>query len=947
MRYSSIVPILCFLSLITACRTVENGPGDLDCASSGKAPVTVSFHIEDVCYSTRSASVSDESGIRDLNLFLYRNGKLEWQEYRTSSDAVCLDLLAGENYVAYVLANVGRQEGPAAVAGIHDYVLDLSETELHGKAPMATASGVAFTVPQAGTTGEVGLVLKRLLAKYNFRVDCSALQFGSFAVESVRVRQAARRINAFLSDSAVSAADQVADGDYASANDLDRLNAGNPVCFYLPENAQGTLLPGNTDPWRKEYFEPSLAQFAGLCTYLEVKGHYRDHSGGLDATHTYRMFLGEDATTNFDVLRNTEYTLTLSVSDLGVFRESWKVERGNVTDSRQLYFDPPQVDIPSLGSGVTAVVSHPSGVDYTLEWDTAAFAAASLSDPVVSGGGITLSNEAELSSDATVLLRAVSYDGAVQAVCTLQVRAGALPPLEPYWIGSAPAYVAQAGRVGIDGVTAGNTLSAVSSDPSVARLVRDGDGYRVEALKEGSASLTFTLSEGSRTRSGSLQVEVAPVYLQVAGQSYRAFADGATNAVRIDGGGQQTWALSYNLPRSAFDADLYAELLTPCHTAVKSGTSAGVDYFEVSEDGLYVASWGNDMANLPGSYTVALRPQAEIYASAREPLRRTVVVDAPLSLSASSVFAGENRYYMPDPGTTLSLLCSGTGSASLGDPSSLKICVGYYGGGYREGSGQLVCPYAWIADGSYARLCLTPTYEALLGAFPEPFRFRGFALHVFGRMTNARSGRTYDFDLGGTEIWLALAVTARLASWGSRSDWDITDEDHYFLVPCLYDERFSAGLITFQSSQTTGDLREPPYYIPRNLLTGIPDRTELDGATILLSEERPMHQTGPAWQVADRTYGLRCPDITNWLWDEAGWSEEDYERDPYQALSGSVGGWYHKKLYWRLCDTRSTPATIIEDGGHLDIRDYGGFTGNYYLRLYDYAEPLDPSDFDE
>ena len=491
-----------FLVLLAACQATESEPTAAGTGNPDAAGVSFAFDVGDVCYATRSATVSDESGIRNLNLFLYRGGRLEWQEYRTSADAFSLNLLAGETYSAYALANVGEQTAPALETGIHDFALDLSALSTAGRLPMATLSGVSFTVSSGGAN-DVVLPLTRLVAKYSFQVDRRALQYGSFSVTSVRVRQAASRVGAFVPGSAASASGQVTDGDYASAADLASLNADGAVSFYLPENAQGTLLAGNTDPWRKEYFDPSVAARAPLCTYLEVKGRYTDRSGGLGATHTYRMFLGDDATTNFDVLRNTAYTLTLAVSDLGVFRESWKVDRGEVTDSRTLRFDPALLDIPSLGSAATAVVCNPSGVDYTLQWDETAFSAASLDTPAQTGNQVTLRNRSALEADATAVLRAVSFDGAVSAACTLRVSGASLPVLEPQWLGTAPAYVAQAGTVRVSNLSAdGGALSAASSDPSVARLVAlDGD-YRVEALKEGSATLTFTQTVGTRTRSG-------------------------------------------------------------------------------------------------------------------------------------------------------------------------------------------------------------------------------------------------------------------------------------------------------------------------------------------------------------------------------------------------------------------------------------------------------------
>ena len=930
-------------------RNISSVPGARDLSE-----MRFSFDPSAMQHATRSAMVSEEGIIHDINLFLYRNGRLEWEEYRESSDPVVLKLLDGETYSVYALANVGRRQAPASEQAIHDYALDLPLDAFGGRIPMVSAPALHITVSPSSSgavaaSNEVAVPMVRLAAKYNFRVDRSALRHGTFSVESVRLRQAARRMEVFAPEHA---AGEVYDGDYASAADLALLNASSAIAVYPLENRQGTLLPGNTDPWRKEYFDPDVAAVASSCTYLEVKGRYRDHSGALSALHTYRMYLGTDATTNFDVTRNTEYTLTLVVSDLGVYRDSWKVERGDVTDRRQLYFDPAVVEMEALATGTTSVVSNPSGIDYTLEWDRDAFRAAALSDPVLSGSQVRLESQAELDEDARVLLRAVSFDGAVEAVCTLLVKSGALPDLQLEWATAPPAYVAQAGTLHCSNVLEGSVLSASVSDPSVARLVQQGNDYRVEALKEGSVTLTVTRTDGSRSSVCTCDLTVSPVYLQVGG-TYRAFADGSANALRIDNGSNTPWSLSYDLPRSAFDDALYQELLSPRYRAVKEGSTTAVEYFEVDEQGLYVVDWGNDLAALPGTYQLTLTPKADIYAGSMVSLSRTVVIDEPLRFASGTVFAGENRYYMPDTEEAMTLVSSGTAVMGLGDASNLKLCIGFPTGGYGEGSGYVACPYDWIpaADGSGSLLRLQPTYAELVSHFPSPYTFRGTYLYVFARLTNARSGVSSDIRLSGTEIWLDFAVTSKLESWPSASDWDVTDEDHYFIVPCLYNDKFVPNLITSQSSSAGGggDVSLPPFYIPQAILSEIPKTISLDGAQICLSEPYPARPAWPdylSFQLLSREYGsLLCPDITNWLWDECSFSEDDFARESYESLGSRTGQWYHKKLYWRLYDPNTRQ--LIPEGGHLDIKSYGGFTGNYYLRLYDYAVPLDASDFEE
>lgn len=76
----------------------------------------------------------------------------------------------------------------------------------------------------------------------------------------------------------------------------------------------------------------------GVCSYLEVVGNYTlyDQTNATDivarGTVTWRFFLGKDATTSFDVERNTNYriTLTLTGSGIGEKDYSWRVNADNL-----------------------------------------------------------------------------------------------------------------------------------------------------------------------------------------------------------------------------------------------------------------------------------------------------------------------------------------------------------------------------------------------------------------------------------------------------------------------------------------------------------------------------------------------------------------------------------------------------------------------------------------
>lgn len=121
--------------------------------------------------------------------------------------------------------------------------------------------------------------------------------------------------------------------------------------LFLFENMKGTA-PEPTDETMKrpEYvamgetdakiIAGEIAKYneKGLCSYIEVNATYTQFELDANAnilpnivqrgTATWRFFLGKNETTDFNVERNTNYQLTLTLSDTGISEEesSWRVD---------------------------------------------------------------------------------------------------------------------------------------------------------------------------------------------------------------------------------------------------------------------------------------------------------------------------------------------------------------------------------------------------------------------------------------------------------------------------------------------------------------------------------------------------------------------------------------------------------------------------------------------
>ena len=79
--------------------------------------------------------------------------------------------------------------------------------------------------------------------------------------------------------------------------------------------------------------EQQINDVAGSCSYVEIEADYTRYSGNnmtvaKKGPVTWRFFLGEDVTSNFDVHRNTNYKLTLTLTGTGIGEgnASWRVE---------------------------------------------------------------------------------------------------------------------------------------------------------------------------------------------------------------------------------------------------------------------------------------------------------------------------------------------------------------------------------------------------------------------------------------------------------------------------------------------------------------------------------------------------------------------------------------------------------------------------------------------
>lgn len=290
----------------------------------------IANQMVDVCFCTevsgavKSSVTLDESALRNINVYAFKDGVLVDEVYSLKADGIMMNLPANSTYNIYAVANIGL------------YHADVSEERFLSDASYAISGirvlsrGVpmrcaARNVYVGRGTQTVELNLERMAAKVNLSVDKSSLLSG-LQVNSVRLCQSASIVYPFRWEkqggSRAMSEGEVIDGDYATAADLRRLNSGGEVTFYTLENCQGILLPDNTSP---ELKVPKMIQGKEkLCSYLEIECDF-DGSGLFEGDVRYRIYLGLDECTSFDVPGNACINVSLSLTGEGLKTLSWKV----------------------------------------------------------------------------------------------------------------------------------------------------------------------------------------------------------------------------------------------------------------------------------------------------------------------------------------------------------------------------------------------------------------------------------------------------------------------------------------------------------------------------------------------------------------------------------------------------------------------------------------------
>ena len=290
-----IYTVVCMMLFCCACSDADI---ELNPATQAKQQLAMTFRCGAMS-PTRAAT--NDTRIDDINLYLFPvNGGQARHVYIAPVRPVVLELPKGD-YTLYAIANLGHDAGERT----QDFVRSLRverEPAALADAPFPMSAQQAVTV--RGDT-QIAVSLVRAVAKVNFSYTVAADFAKSFHVKSVQFRSAPRSA-ALFDFSRAESSEAVADMPPVETS----ATAYAATC-YLLENRQGEVAGIGSQQQKDQTRAPEHA------TYIAIAGE-------ADGTQVvYRIYLGENNTTDFNVGRNRVYNIDARI--LGLNTVDWRV----------------------------------------------------------------------------------------------------------------------------------------------------------------------------------------------------------------------------------------------------------------------------------------------------------------------------------------------------------------------------------------------------------------------------------------------------------------------------------------------------------------------------------------------------------------------------------------------------------------------------------------------
>ena len=569
-------------------------------------PIDVEFCVGTAdTTQTRSSVGVSENAVKNLTICIYHDGKLVTNQTFESPSTFSVSLVRGYRYNMYAVANYGKNpnlQTEEEMLGFKFVTGDI--TKISSGFPMSWE----LTGYLAGKDSDkVTVSLERLVSKINLSIDRSELE--EFTVNSVKLCQGARMVYPFKDESKAEEAGDVGDGDHASSADLTAINSGKSICFYALENCQGVLLPNNRSADSK--IPSEIPSGADLCTYLEMSASYSGEYQGVSVSSDnvkYRFYIGNDNCSDFNVRRNSEVNINLTVTKDRIFDESWKVSYGEDLPNISYGLAVSQSSVSlNVGGSATLSATYYKNADGTRVSSTdvssyAAWTSSNTSVATVSNGKITAVAAGTATITATyngykatasVTVKDVLGYGLVLSKSTLSVEAGSTAALEVYYVKYTNGAETSRTNVTSSATWKSSQTSVLTVSGGTVTGVSAGQAVVTASYSNFNQSCTVTVTKKPVQYTYALEVSPSSASVYVGGTAkvtatYVTYADGVKSSTK-DVTSSASWTSS--------DADV---------ATVSAGTITGIANGGATITAAYNGYSGNVSVNVANNVTYDL-----------------------------------------------------------------------------------------------------------------------------------------------------------------------------------------------------------------------------------------------------------------------------------------------------------------------------------------------------
>ena len=335
-------------------RTPEPGSGP----DGGVVEIILSPEsMGEVTMDTRAVSSVDENAVKDLWVIqLNADGTalLQTPQYITTvagsgtSYKAKAKIKFRESRICFI-ANTGDStlySDATTLADVESKTLAVADEASLAPGNALPMCGYYTGTPTASALSSV--ILKRAVAKLTFKLAADIQGGGSFALTGIKVYNVPMALHPYRDPSMQAPGTTSSDcypavsvgftDEFADLTPEDKtLTATAKECgwCYLPENGRGT---GSAAEQAQKTAATALGGAEGqgnYATYVEITGDYTTAFGDKYTGNIYRIYLGGDAVSDYNVLRNTHYTVTVTIKGLNTVDA--RITVGSVIYSDDVY----------------------------------------------------------------------------------------------------------------------------------------------------------------------------------------------------------------------------------------------------------------------------------------------------------------------------------------------------------------------------------------------------------------------------------------------------------------------------------------------------------------------------------------------------------------------------------------------------------------------------------